>query len=158
MEINIWQILFQTFNFGVILFVLNKVLYKPVMKLLDDRAKKINEGMAIADKNIKAGEEAEKTKKAEITKARKEAAAIVRTGEMDAKKAGEVIIESAKSKAKVEAERIIKNAESEVTVAKKAMEAQAVELAAAMAKKALMSTLTSAEAEKITIAMLGSMK
>ena len=158
MEINFWQVFFQAVNFGVIMFLLNKILYKPVMKLLDERAKKINESMALADKNTKEANETEKLKKAEIAKARKEATTIIRVAEGDAKKAGEVIIENAKAKAKVEAERIVKNAESEVVTQKKAMESQVVELAGAMAKKALSAAISATDAEKITIAMLGKMK
>lgn len=158
MEINIWQVLFQAVNFGVILFVLNKVLYKPVLNLLDDRAKKINEGMALADKNLKAAGETEKLKKEAVASARKEAASIVRTSEADAKKAGEVIIETAKEKAKIEAARILKNAESEVATKNKALEAQVVELAAAMAQKALSASLSSVDAEKITLAILAKSK
>lgn len=158
MEINIWQVLFQAVNFGVILFVLNKVLYKPVMKMLDDRAKKINEGMAAAEKNLKEAGEIEKLKKAEVAKARKDAAAIIRQAEVEAKKAADNILEASKKKAKDEAERIVKNAESEIAAAKKAMEGQAVELALAMAKKALAAALTAAETEKITKAMLKELK
>ena len=158
MEINIWQVLFQAVNFGVILFVLNKVLYKPVMKMLDDRAKKINDGMAAAEKNLKEAGEIEKLKKAEVAKARKDAAAIIRQAEVEAKKAADSILEASKKKAKDEAERIVKNAESEIAAAKKAMEGQAVELALAMAKKALAAALTAAETEKITKAMLKELK
>jgi len=77
MEINIWQVLFQVINFGVILFVLNKILYKPVLKLLDDRAKKINEGQAMAEKNLKEAAELDKVRKTELAKVRKEASAII---------------------------------------------------------------------------------
>ncbi len=158
MEINIWQVLFQAINFGVILLVLNKILYKPVMKLLDDRAKKINDGMVQADKNLKQAEEAEKLKKAEITKARKEASAIIRAAEADAKKQADEVIAKAKAKAKDEAERIIKNAESEVVAKNKALEAQVAELAVAMAQQALAETITKAEADKITKSMLAKLK
>ncbi|MFH2085623.1 MAG: F0F1 ATP synthase subunit B [bacterium] len=158
MEINIWQVLFQVVNFGVILFVLNKVLYKPIMKLLDDRAKKINEGMALADKTQKEAAETENSKKAEIAKARKEAAAIIREAEIEAKKASDQVIENTKVKAKAEAERIIKNAEGELESGKKAAEAQTIELALTMAQKTLTNIMTTAEAEKITKAMLAKLK
>ena len=36
MEINIYQVLFQIFNFGVVMYLLNKVLYKPVLKMLQE--------------------------------------------------------------------------------------------------------------------------
>lgn len=158
MEINIWQVLFQVINFGVILLVLNKVLYKPVMKLLDDRAKKINEGMLMAEKNIKSAEESDKLKKAEVAKARKEAGAIIRAAEAEAKKLGDELLEKSKAKAKDEAERIVKNAEAEVIAQKKALESQVAELAVAMAQKALASAVSSSDAAKITKGMLAKLK
>lgn len=154
MEINIWQVLFQALNFGVVFFLLNKLLYKPVTKLLDDRAKKINESMALAEKNAKIVEEADKLKKAELAKARKEAMAIIRTAEADAKKSADQLIEKAKAKAKEEANRILSNADSELATQKKAMESQVVELAVALAQKSLMQAVSQAEAQKITKAIL----
>lgn len=154
MEINIWQVLFQAINFGVVFLLLNKLLYKPVMKLLDDRAKKINESMALAEKNTKIVEEADKLKKAELAKARKEAMAIIRTAEADAKKSADQLIEKAKVKAKEEAARILSNADSELATQKKAMEAQVVELAVALAQKSLMQAVSQTDAQKITKAIL----
>ena len=114
MEIHIYQVLFQIFNFGVVMYLLNKVLYKPVLKMLDERAKKINEGMALADKNVKASEESEKSKKAEIAKARKEASAILATAEKEAKAKADKIIAEAKAKAKAEAAAMMDSAAKEI--------------------------------------------
>lgn len=158
MEINIWQVLFQVVNFGVVLWLLTKFLYKPVLKLLDDRAKKINEGMALAEKNTKSMEEIEKLKKSELGKARKEAMAITRTAELEAKKAGDQLIEKAKLKAKDEASRILKNADSELLARQKALDAQVVELAVAMAQKSISSALSATEMQKITKSILSQHK
>jgi len=114
MEINFLQVLFQVVNFGVILFLLNKILYKPVLKLLDDRAKKINDGMYLAEKNIKEAGETEKLKKAELAKARKEASAIIVLAEKDAKSVADSIIREARAKAKAEAVAILDGANKEV--------------------------------------------
>lgn len=154
MEINIYQILFQILNFGVVMYLLNKVLYKPVIKMLDDRAKKINEGMSQAEKNIKAGEEIEKTKKAEVNKARKEAGSIVAAAEVDAKKKADEIIKKAHEKAKEEVANMTKAAEKEIENAKAKLQKEAATLAAAMAKKALEGALTAKEVEAVTAKML----
>lgn len=154
MEINIYQILFQILNFGVVMYLLNKVLYKPVMKMLDDRAKKINEGMSQAEKNLKAGEEIEKTKKSEISKARKEASAIINAAEVDAKKKADEIVKKAHDKAKEEVSNMTKAAEKEIENAKAKLQKEAATIAAAMAKKALEGALSAKEIEAITAKML----
>jgi F-type H+-transporting ATPase subunit b len=154
MEINIYQILFQILNFGVVMYILNRVLYKPVMKMLDDRAKKINEGMSQAEKNLKAGEEIEKTKKAEISKARKEASSIIASAELDAKKKADEIIKKAHDKATEEVANMTKAAEKEIENAKAKLQKEAATLAAAMAKKALEGALTAKEVEAVTAKML----
>jgi len=158
MEINIWQVLFQAINFGVILFVLNKFLYKPIMGVLEAREKKINEGLAAAEKNLKAEEEVEKNKKSEIAKARKEALSIIKDAEKEAKDKAESIMAEAKSKAKEEAARILASAEAEKAQALKSVEKEAAKLAVAMAKKSLAEVLSPKEIETITtklIAKLG---
>lgn len=158
MEINIWQILFQILNFGVVMFLLNKVLYKPVMKMLDDRAKKINDGMSQAEKNLKAGEEIEKTKKAEITKARKEAAAIMSKAEADARLKADSLIAEAKKKAKEEAAKLLDSANKEIESNHAKLEKQAVELAGAMTKAALAKSLSAKDVDAITAGMLKAIK
>ena len=150
MEINVYQILFQIFNFGVVMYLLNRVLYKPVMKLLDDRAKKINEGMSQAEKNLKAGEEIEKTKKAELAKARKEANALIATAEADARRKADEIIKKAHDKAKEDVAKLTASAEKELAQSKARLEKETVSLAGALAKKALEGALSAKEIEAIT--------
>lgn len=122
--------------------------------MLDDRAKKINEGMSQAEKNLKAGEEIEKTKKAEVSKARKEASAIITAAEVDAKKKADEIVKKAHEKAKEEVASIIKAAEKEIENAKAKLQKESATIAAAMAKKALEDALTTKEIEAITKKLL----
>ncbi len=154
MEINLYQILFQIFNFGVVLYLLNRVLYKPVMKMLDDRAKKINEGMSQAEKNLKAGEEIEKTKKAEIAKARKEATAIIAAAEADARKKADDILKKAHAKAKEEVASMTKAAQKELENEQAKLHKEAAKLAGAMAKKALEGALSAKEVDTITTKLI----
>ncbi len=154
MQINIYQVLFQIFNFGVVMYLLNKVLYKPVLKMLDERAKKINEGMALADKNMKAAEDAEKSKKAEIAKARKEASAILAAAEKDGKAKADKLIAEAKAKAKAESAAMIESANKEIESNRAKAEKQIAQLATKQAQKALGGSLSAKEIESITTSML----
>ena len=158
MQINIWQVLFQAFNFGLILYVLTKYLYKPLMKLLDDRAKKINEGLAAAEKNLKAASESEKIVKAELGKAKKTAATILADAEKEAKIKGAEIVEQARVKAKAEADKIRADIAGEQAELDKQIEKKATVLATAMVKKALAETLTAKDSEKITSAIIAKLK
>lgn len=154
MEINIYQVLFQIFNFGVVMYLLNKVLYKPVLKMLDERAKKINEGMALADKNIKAADESEKSKKAEIAKARKEASVILATAEKEAKAKADKIISEAKAKAKAEAAAMMDSAAKEIESNKAKADKAIAALATKQAQLALGGSLSAKEIDSITTSML----
>jgi len=154
MEINFLQVLFQVVNFGVILFLLNKILYKPVLKLLDDRAKKINDGMYLAEKNIKEAGETEKLKKAELAKARKEASAIIVLAEKDAKSVADSLIREARAKAKAEAVAILDGANKEVEHNQAKNAKQMGILATKQLESALGKTLTAKEIDAITVAML----
>lgn len=154
MEINFTQVLFQIINFSVVLYLLNRVLYKPVMNLLDERAKKINESMAIADKNIKATEESEKFKKAEIAKVRKEASIILATAEKEAKAKADKIIQEAKAKAKAESVAMLNSTVKEIESNKAKADKAISTLATKQAQSALGSSLTAKEIEAITTSML----
>lgn len=153
MEINIGQVLFQALNFGVILFVLTKFLYKPLMKLLDERAKKINDGLAAAEKNMASAAEAEKSVKAELAKAKKMGTTIISDAEKEAKVKGDKIIEDAKAKAKGEASKIIADAHATVEAFDKKLQTEATKVATRLIKEAL-KKLPAKDAEKITSSII----
>lgn len=77
MEIQLPQILFQIINFGVVVGVLTYLLYKPVLKVLDERSKRVEEGQKAAQKAIAEQEQLEETKKIVRQKAEKDAAKIL---------------------------------------------------------------------------------
>ncbi|MCL4338932.1 hypothetical protein M1271_04545, partial [Patescibacteria group bacterium] len=45
-----FQLLTQLFNFFLMVFILTKFLYKPITKKLEERKKKIEEGLEYADR------------------------------------------------------------------------------------------------------------
>lgn len=138
-------LLAQLVNFAIIVVVLNKLLYKPILEMIEKRKKEISEGMTAAER-MRAEEERfkEKQEKA-FAKAREDAMAIIE----DAKKQAKEVEKELVANAHVEAQLIITRAKSEVTqiheTAQVALRKEAVELATRMAKRLLESVLTAKE-------------
>ncbi len=116
-----WRLLIaQIFNFLILLFILYKFLYKPILKLLENRQKKIEKGLQDA---IKLEEELAKTKELkekEIQKAKQEAQIIIEKAQKVAESAGQEI----KLKAKKEVEKLIETAKDQIADEKEKMMAE----------------------------------
>jgi F-type H+-transporting ATPase subunit b len=114
-----------------------KFVWPPLMKALDDRAKKITEGLAAADRGKAEMAAAEKRVQAELASARDEGQK--RIG--DAEKRAQGIIEDAKKTAAEEAARIIAaakaDAEQQVTKAREALRGDVATLAVKGAEQIL---------------------
>jgi len=114
-----------------------KFVWPPLMKALDDRAKKIADGLSAADKGKEAMAAAEKAVAAELSAARDEGQK--RIGE--AEKRALAIVEEAKKIASDEAARIVAaakdDAEQQVTKAREALRGQVAELAVKGAEQIL---------------------
>lgn len=98
--INPLNLAAQIVNFGILYVVLSKVLYKPVMKLLDTRAKKIAQGLKAAEENVKKAEEFEARKKTEMAKVRAEMEKMLESARQEAARLSEEIVQKAKNEAK----------------------------------------------------------
>jgi len=121
-----WKLLLaQIVNFLILLILLTKFLYKPIVKMLDDRSKKIDTGLKAAEKSEqdlkKADVDAEKIRE----KAYKEANEILVNAKTEASDEAKQIV----SKAEAQAEEIRKYAAEEALSSKdKAMRAAKGEL------------------------------
>jgi len=158
MEINFLQVLFQAVNFGVILFVLTKFLYKPIQNVLDERAAKINQGLKAAESNLKAEAQLEETKKKELAKAKREAAKLVSEAKKDAKLQADSMIAEAKSKASKEAAAILASAKSNAKSVEAEMTKSLKDLTVATTKKLLAESLSAKDIKNITDAMVKNLK
>lgn len=95
-----WKLLLvQAFNFGLLLAVLWYFLYEPVLKMIDDRRKKIAEGVRNAEAAARRLAEAKSEGEGIIGEASREAEGIVAVARSRAEeKAGE-IVKAAESRA-----------------------------------------------------------
>ena len=133
--INWKLLLIQAINFGILLFALTYFLYRPLMQVIDERRKKIAEG-------VRAAEAADDR----LAAAKKEGEEIVGDGARQA----EALISSARARADEKAAEIAQQAEAQ---------AQAIlKDAAARAEEAKRLALSQSEKEIARAAMLAAEK
>jgi F-type H+-transporting ATPase subunit b len=103
-----WKLLVaQGANFFVLVILLNQLLYKPLVNLINERRKKIEEGLRNADTADKRLEEAELMKQEEILKGERAGLVIME----DAQKEGQNYKDKARKEAEVEAEAMKRKTE-----------------------------------------------
>lgn len=107
----------QLVNFAIVLFVLYKFAYKPILKNLNDRTKKIEKGVEDAKNAEKRLEQIAEKEKEVLVSARKEAQAIIKKSEEDAKKNADNIA----AEAKVQTEKMIGETKKAIENEKKNM-------------------------------------
>ncbi len=127
----------QVVNFLVILFVLQKLLYKPILGMIEKRKKEIAEGLELTQKMREADEQLKIKQDKALAKAREDALEILE----DAKKQAKDVEKELVAEAQTQAASIIERAKEEAEEIKKAAEAsirrEAVDLAVVMAKRLL---------------------
>ncbi|RAP33118.1 ATP synthase F0 subunit B, partial [Candidatus Marinamargulisbacteria bacterium SCGC AAA071-K20] len=102
-SINIYEILMQTLNFGLLLWLLNKFLIKPLQKYLDERSDSIKGNIDSAKSSNDEAAALVTQQKGLLKEARVEAKDIREKTEFAAKKEHEEMI----SKTKEESKRLI---------------------------------------------------
>ncbi len=109
MSINA-TLLIQIIAFIVLIWFVNKVLWGPLSKLMEDRQKKIADGLSAAEKGKHELELAEQKAKDVLKEAKAQAQNVL----SQAEKRGSEIVEDAKVKATEEADRIKATAQAEI--------------------------------------------
>lgn len=105
MSIKWYQLLFQVINFGVLVFVLNKFLYKPIVNIIKQRNKKIEDSIKAAEATLKEKAKIEEIKKQAVEEAEKEAVKIVEAAKKEAGKTSKSLIDQAKTEAEQEVDK-----------------------------------------------------
>ena len=97
--INLGFLLFQIFNFTIIALVLYAVAYKPIVKMLEERKKKIAQGYEDAQVAAEARANAEKEAEKVLAEAQAQASQVVREATERAETAGREMIAEYESEA-----------------------------------------------------------
>lgn len=135
----------QVVNFLVIILVLQKLLYKPILTMLEKRRREIADGVELTAKLKDEEEKLVVKQEKALNKAREDALAIIE----DAKKQAKEVEKELVAEAHVQAAAIITRAKQEAEEthksAKKAIAGEAVDLAVVMAKRLLSSVMGAKE-------------
>lgn len=149
MEIQLAQIIFQIINFGVVFGALSYLLYKPIIKILDERAQKIEEGQVAAQKSLNEQEKIEEMKKQTKQKAEKEAAKMLEEANKAANDRKNKLVAQAKDEALAEVERLRTAWGDEKRKAVKDMKNQFGEAVVAAAEKVIGESLNAKTHSKL---------
>ena len=140
---------FQIVNFVVLVFVLNKFLYKPVLKMIKDRQKEIDLGLKLKAEMEEKEEGLVQKKKKVLEKARQEAQELLEQKKKDAVEVQEKIIANARS----EKEEIVAQGKREIEAHRQEMEkklqSDVIEIAYGMTQKILQGILSKKDQEAI---------
>ncbi len=127
----------QVIAFVLLIWFVNRVLWDPVSKMLEDRQKRIADGLAAGEKGKHELERAKKLAKETLHEAKTKAGEIIAQAE---KRASE-IVEEAKQDARTEGDRLLAAANSEidreVNRARETLRGQVADITVAGAKRIL---------------------
>ena len=144
MDINA-SLLGQAITFAILVWFTMKFVWPPLTTMLDERAKRIADGLAAADRGKQDLQNAEKLAADKVREAKKQASEIIAQAE---KRAAQIVDES-KDTARVEGARIVAGAKAEIDQevhrAKEALRAQVAGLAVAGAEKILRKEIDAAK-------------
>lgn len=158
MEIDIKQVLLQLLNFGILVALFSKFAFKPILKILDTRSKKIAEGQAAAEKSLKELANTEKKQAEKLSEASKKAAAIIAEAKAESKKLAVELIAEAKSVASLELAKQKEAFQKELEGEESKLKARIADLVVETTKSILSSTLTATELKAITAKELSKLK
>jgi F-type H+-transporting ATPase subunit b len=139
----------QLINFGILVIVLNKFLYKPVVSFLAKRKQKIAEGVKASEEALKEREKLEKKKQELLKEAKAEVAAILSTAKKDAQKMKDALLKEAQHEAEGMRTKEEKDLKARYAQLEAELRGQTVDVAAKMVEKLLSDGLSKEAQTKI---------
>jgi F-type H+-transporting ATPase subunit b len=113
-DVNVIGLVFQVINFLLLLYLLNRFLFKPLLGRMDERSAKIGKGLEDAETAARDRELARAEREAAVAEARKEAQEMIARATKIAEDSRNEIVAEARS----EAEKVTQRAREEITAEK----------------------------------------
>jgi F-type H+-transporting ATPase subunit b len=129
MQIDPGVILWTLIIFVIVVILLRKIAWKPILNMLDAREKNIREAVEKADRVQVEAEKALAEQKELSEKQRQEAAEFMQKAKEDAKRMGDEMVEKARREAQEATERARRQIEEERVKAVESVRTHAVDLA-----------------------------
>ena len=142
MDIHPGLMIWTIISFLILLVILKKFAWTPILKALDERELGIKNNIDAAKKARDEAEQSLTEYRRRLAEAQAEAASVVAKARQDAEKVSQELLEKAKSDAQGQIERARKQIELESDAAIKAIRSEVGQLAVLMAEKVIDRTLT----------------
>jgi len=153
-EPGIGLIFWTTFVFLLLLWLLGKYAWKPILEAIKTREESIQNALSTADKALKDMRELKSNNERILAEARAERDNLLK----DARETKETIVAEAKHKAQAEADRIMNSAREQIANEKNAaigeLKKQVAVLSIEIAEKILKSELSNDEKQKALVSNL----
>ena len=158
-EFSLGLFFWQTLLFGLLLFLLYKFAWKPILKAVNDREEGIKNALDAADAAKKEMQNVTADSEKLLKEARAERDALLK----EARELKEGIVSEAKEQAKIEGDKMIKQAQAAIESEKKAavadIKAQVANLSLDIAEKVIKEELSDKKKQqKLVEDMLGDIK
>jgi len=108
--INFGAVIWHLLNFLLLIWILQRVLYRPVMKMLDDRSTRIRESLAQAETVREETAQLESQARTILDEARRQGQDILALANQNSER----LVSEARQVAQEEAERLVERARSEM--------------------------------------------
>ena len=135
-ELN-WTFFVQVLNFFVLMFILNKILYKPILKVLDDRDERIVGGQEKAKELISESDTILNSYNEKLQVSKIEALGTKNIARKEASEKANVIIGEAREKAEGIISQVQRDMALEIERVKKELEPEVDIMAATIAQQIL---------------------
>jgi F-type H+-transporting ATPase subunit b len=104
------SVVWHLINFLILLWILQRFMYRPILKMIDDRAAKIRDSMAQAEAVRTETARLEAESKSILDEARREGQSVLAQANRNAER----ILSEAREQAQTEADRLVERAKSEL--------------------------------------------
>lgn len=149
--IDVRLIVVQIINFGILFFVLTKFLYRPILKILDERKRRIAESLTHEQKIAEERVKLDKEKENELKKAKEKGREIIEEAKTEAEKQKNTLLKKAES----EAERLLGRAKEQLILEKEKLreeiKKELTDLSLVMAEKILEEKLSRQEKAELIL-------
>lgn len=155
--IDVTLLLAQMLNFGILVAVLAFLVYKPLLKLIDERRESIRKSMEDADKISRQREEMDQARRAEMTKIEKEAAKLLEQAKADVSAAKDQMVAQARKEADDALARGKQQLQAETARVTADLEKAAASLVIKLTGKLLEKEFTAADQDRLVASLESSL-
>lgn len=135
--LNVSQLLWQIVAFGLLVYLLQRFLYRPVLKMLDERRRRIEQSMTDAQTAAEKAAAAQAEFERRLAEARREAQSVLAQANEMSAKMREEILQTARQEAREMVDKARQEIEADRARSMAQLEKEVAELAISVSEKVL---------------------